>query len=59
MANRLYQFNSLNSQTLFLNHKRHMFIANLNDNNDSPIGTFAGNRLSRSDVLRQTTTIFG
>ena len=35
------------SQTLFCYHKRHMFIANLNDNNDSLIGKFAWNRLNR------------
>ena len=33
-------------QLLFYNHKRHMFIANLNDDNDSLIGKFAGNRLN-------------
>ena len=43
-----------------------MFIANLNDSNDSPIGKFAGNRLNRCDVIRPRcdvirpiTTIFG
>ena len=36
-----------------------MFIANLNHNNDSPIGEFAGNRLSWTDVIRPTTTNFG
>ena len=43
-----------------------MFIANLNDNNDSPIGQFAGNRLNLSDiiiprsyVIRLITTMFG
>ena len=39
-----------------------MFIANLNVNNDSRIGKFAGNRLNRFDVIRQRsdviTTIF-
>ena len=37
---------NVNSKASFkrCNHKRHMLIANLNDNNDSPIGKFAGNR---------------
>ena len=35
-----------------------MSIANLNDNNnDSPIGKFAGTFLSRSDVIRPNATI--
>ena len=42
----------LNSQTLFCNHMRRMFIANLHDNNDSRIGKFAGNRSSRYDVIK-------
>ena len=57
IANRLTILNASNSQTLFFNHKRHLFIANLNNNNDSQIGKHAGNRLSRSDVIRPNTKI--
>ena len=38
---------NVNSKASFkrcINHKRHMLVANLNDNNDSSIGKFAGNR---------------
>ena len=34
-----------------------MFIANLNDNNDSLIGKFAWNRLNRSDVIRPRSDV--
>ena len=33
-----------------------MFFANFNDNKDLLFGKFAGNRLSRYDVIRPTTT---
>ena len=42
IANRLNELNESNSQPIFCTHKRHMFIANLNDNDDSPIGKYAG-----------------
>ena len=32
-----------NSQPIFCTHERHMFIANLNDNDDSLIGKYAEN----------------
>ena len=59
IANRVALENASNSQTLFCNRMRHMFIENLNHNNDSLLGNFVGNRLGRSDAIRQSTTVFG
>ena len=61
IANRLsyLSLNESNSQTLFRNHKRHMFIVNLNENNDSLMGKFAGNCLKLTDVIRPRSDVIG
>ena len=54
IANRLTctKLNSSNLQTLFCTHRRHMFIANLNDYNDTASVNTLGIVLNRFDVIR-------